>query len=161
MIESILDDDGFAIILGNIQEYEILFLEIVTQEHECIKRLRHDGDIFLQQDIAVGRIELIDGGLVHKNDIESEEDFSLLTYHEPLLFTVDEDGVDVCHDLLSTNAMDRFHLLCDNVIEILERKCLCICFENIKSEKRKSALVEHEIMVVFGIFEGLFYDVGK
>jgi hypothetical protein len=96
---------------------------------------------------------LIDSLLIYKNDIEPEEDLSLLTYHKSLLFAIYEDSVDVGHDFFASDALDGFQFFCDDVIQIFERERILIIVEDVESEKRESAFVKHEIVVVGWIFQ--------
>ena len=45
VIESVLDLDGFSGMLGNIEQHEIIFFEIVSEEDEGVERLGENIDI--------------------------------------------------------------------------------------------------------------------
>ncbi len=155
MIESILDLDRFAAIFRDIEQYEIIFLEVIPQEEHGMERLRKDGDILDLEKIPVDGIEGIQRSLMEIDDIEPEKDLPCLTDGIFLLFAVDMHIIEVDHDSLAIDHMMPFRLLAffiDDALEVVEREFLVGRQEDIEPEEWESALVEHEIVMIFRIF---------
>jgi hypothetical protein len=56
MIESILDLNRFTRIFCDIKKHKIIFLKIISQEEEGMKRLGKYGNVFNLKEIAVDGI---------------------------------------------------------------------------------------------------------
>lgn len=154
MIESVLDLDGLAGILRDIEEDEIIFLEIVPEEEERVERLGEDVERLEVEEVSIDGIDGVDGALMQIDDVEPEKDLSGFSDDMLLLFAIDMDAIDIRHDPFPVHIMvllSRLGFLFHDLLEVVDGEFLLERLEDIEPEKREPALIEHEIMLVFGI----------
>lgn len=164
MVESVLYLDGLAGILGDIEQHEIVFFQIIPQEQQRMERLRQERDIVDVQEIAVDGVDDIHRLLVEVDDIEPEKYFPRLSDDVFPLFAVYMDAIDIDHDPFAVDVVVFLGGLASvlyDVLEVLEREFLLERLEDVEPEEGEPAFVEHEIMRVFGIFPRFVGDLDE
>ena len=64
VIESVLDFDGFAGVLCDIEEDKIIFFQIVSEEEEGMEWLRENIDVLCLKEISIDGIDDVHGFLI-------------------------------------------------------------------------------------------------